>query len=56
MTSFQSDGDRNKNKELYNANFFSEDPDSYKPGVLQKKAGFLHSKPEHDAVQVCELR
>lgn len=37
-------GPKQKNKELYNANFFSEDPDSYKPGVLQKEGRFLTFK------------
>ncbi|ARB92762.1 cytochrome P450 [Legionella longbeachae] len=37
-------GPKQKNNELYNANFFSEDTDTYKPGVLQKEGRFLTFK------------
>ncbi|KTC92275.1 cytochrome P450 [Legionella cincinnatiensis] len=37
-------GPKQRNKEIYNANFFSESPDSYKPGALQKEGRFLTFK------------
>ncbi|KTD53580.1 Cytochrome P450 [Legionella santicrucis] len=37
-------GPKQKNKEIYNANFFPEIPNSYKPSALQKEGRFLTFK------------